>query len=118
MTLLHREHLLTNLTVRSLLRRVEPAQHYESNINKDAVDDLDTFPYLQDVENIAETESQQPPPLPWTEIYSSASALLIDCISEPWEPDTQGWLETNLRNNSYYLFATGEQYRYIQCVIQ
>jgi hypothetical protein len=75
---------------------------------------LDAFPYLKHVENITDTESEPPPPLPWTEIYHGAGAPLIDYIVEPWERGTQGCLEANLQNNPYYPFAPGGQYKYIQ----
>jgi hypothetical protein len=89
----HPEHLpvahLNTLPVCSTPRRVEPAQHYEFNTNQDSVEDLKAFSYLGHVANIADSQSQTPPPpLPWMGIYHGAGALLSDYIGVPWECDT------------------------------
>jgi hypothetical protein len=88
----HPEHLQNNLTVRSVPRRVEPAQRREFNVNMDSVEDLDTFPYLEHVEIITGTESQSPPPLSLMEIYPGAGPPLIEYIAEPLVPSAQGCL--------------------------
>jgi len=77
------------------------------------------LPYLEQVENIADSDSEPlPPPLPRTEIYPSTGASPIGHIVKPWEHDPKGCLERNLQINSYNRFATCEEYKYMQCGIK
>jgi len=55
----HPEHLRVArqkyLTIRSAPLRVEPTKRREFNTNKDSVEELDEFPYLEHIENIADS---------------------------------------------------------------
>jgi len=107
------------MTVHSVLRCIVPVKHCEFNVNKDSVEDLNAFPYLEHLEHIAELECQMPPPpLPRTEAFPGGDAPLRDCISDPWEYYAQGFPETNLQHNLYYPLAMREEYKYIQCRIK
>jgi len=108
-----------NLTIHSAPRHVDPAQRPEFIAKKDSVEDLDVFPYLEQHENIVDSESQPPPPpLPVTEIYSRASALLSNHIAEPWEREAHRCLETTIQNNPYFPFVMHEKYKNMQCGIK
>jgi len=108
-----------SLSIRTTPRRVEPNQHCDFNSHRDSVKSLDTFHYLQHLENIADAESQPlPPSLLQIEKYPGRTAPMIDCIAERCKCDTVGVLETNLQNNPYYPFATRGKSKSIQCGIK
>jgi len=94
------------------------SQHPELNPKTASVEDSDSIPYLEDIENIADSDSPPPSRQKQTLIYSGAAALLIDYIAEPWERDTLGCLEMNLQNIPYYPLATREKSKYIHCGIK
>jgi len=80
---------------------------------------LYSFPYLKQVENIADLEYQQPPPrLLRTRTHPAAGASLTNYIADPRACDTQGCLETNLQNSPYYPFVTCKEYNHVQCGIE
>jgi len=117
----HPEHLqvATNLTVRSTPWCFELTHRSEFNTRKDSVEGLNTFPYLEHVENIADLVSKPPPPPLWLmETYPGAAAPQSDYITEPLECDPQWCFETNLQKNPYYPFVTREEFKYIQCRIK
>jgi len=102
--------------IRSPARCVVPTQHHEFNSYQNSAEDLDAFPYLKHIENIADLESQPPPPpLILRERYPGAGAQQNDYIAEPWERHPQGCLGTILQNNPYSPLATSEEFKYMQC---
>jgi hypothetical protein len=119
----HPEHLEVarqkTLPVHSAHQGVEPAQRREFNANKNSVDNLDAFPYLELHEHIPYSKYQLPPPS-WsrTETCPGAGALLSAYIAGPLECNPLGYLEMNLQNNPYYLSVTCQEYIYIQCGIK
>jgi len=67
-----------NLTIHSAPQCIQPAHLYELNVNKDSVQDLEMFPYLEQVEIIADLETKPPPSLQRTKTYPATGALQID----------------------------------------
>jgi len=66
-------------TVCSARWRVEPALSREFNTQYYLVQELDAFPYIAHIENIADSESEPPlTSLPQTETYAGAGAQLSD----------------------------------------
>jgi hypothetical protein len=90
----HPEHLHVgrqkNFTSCRAPENLEPAHRRQFNTHKDSVEELDLFPDLEHVENIADLASQPLQPLPWMELYPGSGALLIVYIPQPWERDAQG----------------------------
>jgi len=85
----HPEHLQVlrqqNLAILSMPRGDEPTERCEFNANKDSVEDLDVFLYLEVVKNIGDLASRPlPPSVLCTEANPSGSATLWEYISEPW----------------------------------
>ena len=102
---------LRNLTISSTPGGIELGQHRESNGDQEGVDDLKAFLCLENIANIADSESQPPPPpVHWTEKSPGAGTPLSEHIAVRWECGAQGCLETNLQHNAYYLFVTCEEY--------
>jgi len=107
------------LTICSVPQCGEPAQWHEIYSKKECVEHLDMFPSLEHVQIITESESQLPPPRHLlTELYPSSGAPLSDFIIDPWERDTQGYLETIVQISLQYPIATSEEYKYIPCGIK
>jgi hypothetical protein len=98
---------------------VEPAHGREFNSNNDSVEEWDAFPYLEQAENIANSESEPLPHPPLrTETYLSAGAPLRVYIAVPGEFDAHGFIELHLQLNPYYPLATREEYKNSQCRIK
>jgi len=105
-----------HLTIGSTAQWVQPTLCREFNANKDSVDDMDAFPSFEHIQSIIDSKSQTvPPPLPRRNTYPGGGAPRSDSSPEPSERDPQSCLETNIENNLFYLFATHEEYKYIQC---
>jgi hypothetical protein len=82
------------------------------------IQNLDAVLYINLVESIADSTSHSLPlSLPPLAIYPGCGALLIDYIVEPLTRNSQGCHETNLSINSYYTFATFQEYKYALCGI-
>jgi hypothetical protein len=96
-------------------QHVELAQRCKFNPNNDSVEGLDACSYVEPFETIADSESQpSPPTLPRTETHAGAGTPLCHYIAELYERNTHCGLETNIQTNSYYSFATRDEYKYIQ----
>ena len=100
-------------------QRIEYAESCKLNTNQDSVEDFEACPNLEQVQNIADFESQPPPsPLPQMAKHPRTIVLLSDYIAERLECDAQGCLEINLQNTPYYTFATCKENKYNQCGIK
>jgi hypothetical protein len=93
---------------------IEPALYLEFNDNKDFLEDLEAFPYLELVEHIADSQFQPPiSPLPWMDVHPVTAALLSKYFAVLSQRDTQGCLDITLQNHPDYPFAMREEYKYI-----
>ena len=98
---------------------INTARTREFNANKDPVEDSGAYPYIEHLENVEESMTdEEPPPEPRTETYPNAGAPLEDYVPQTGEGDENGCLEDNLRDNPYYPFATREEFNYVQCGIK
>jgi protocatechuate 3,4-dioxygenase beta subunit len=107
--------LQKNRTIRSDSQCVDPAQSWKFNTNQDCGADFDLVVYLAQVENIAEAVVQPPaPPLLQMKTHLGNCAPLSRYLADRWQCDTQGFLETNMQHNPYYLFAKRKELQSIQ----
>jgi hypothetical protein len=81
-----------NLNIGTSSQCIEHAQNHEYNANIDAVEDLDLFPYLEQIDNIALSQSQPPPPPVLTHTRHSPAPVLHLAISLLSNGDVALWV--------------------------